>query len=102
MKKIMIVLLLLLVTACQSGSPSGYDGEGYILEVADSRVLVLDKKYSETTWREIQDEYEGGAIWISTKNADLKPGQKIRYWIEGGIDGSYPAQASARKIEVIE
>jgi hypothetical protein len=28
-------------------------------------------------------------------------GQKVRYWVEGGVDESFPAQARARKIEIM-
>ncbi|MFE5320695.1 DUF3221 domain-containing protein [Paenibacillus sp. NPDC056579] len=31
-----------------------------------------------------------------------KVGQKVRYWVDGGIAESFPAQASAKKIEIIE
>ena len=48
------------------------------------------------------NEYTGGAIWLSTKKKDLKPGQKVQYQIRGGIDESYPAQAEAKDIKIIK
>ena len=42
-----------------------------------------------------------GAVWLSTKKKGLRPGQKVQYQIRGGIDESYPAQAEAKDIKII-
>lgn len=101
MKKIatMLGMLLMLLTACSSGDAAA--GEGYILEVDGGRVLILDQPYVGKTWNELFEQYQGRAIWLTTAKSDLKPGQKVRYWIKGGINESYPEQAQAENIKVI-
>lgn len=91
--------LILTLVGCSDG-PSAGMGEGYILEVTDDRILVIEEKL-EGQWQEVHREYRGEAIWLRTKKSGLKPGQQVRYWIRGGVNESYPAQASAKKIEVI-
>lgn len=101
MKKIATTLgiLLMLLTACSLGDAAA--GEGYILEIDGGRVLVLDQPYVGKTWNELFEQYQGSAIWLTTAKKDLEPGQKIQYWVKGGINDSYPGQAQAEKIKVI-
>lgn len=99
MKKLLVLLVVLLLTACTQTTP---DGEGYILEVSDRSILVIDELIVDKSWNEIFDEYTGNAIMLSTRKKNLKPGQKIRYWVNGGVNDSYPSQAEAKKIQVID
>lgn len=106
MKRILfLVLLLTIFSGCkisdQTNNQAGYEGEGYILEVSEDRILIVEQKYSNKTWEEIMNDYVGEAIWLRTKTKDLKPGQRIYYRIEGGIDDSYPSQADAKEIKII-
>ncbi|WMT38902.1 DUF3221 domain-containing protein [Paenibacillus sp. D2_2] len=102
MKK--IVLLTLVFTAligCNQGT-SQVVGEGYILEITNKGILVVDEKFPVKSWKDIMNEYSGNAIWLSTKKHGLKPGQKIQYQIKGGIDESYPTQAEAKHITILK
>jgi len=102
MKKIaLLVLVFMLLIGCNQGS-SQVMGEGYILEVSNHRILVIEKEFPGKSWKDIFDEYRGDAIWLSTKKKGLKPGQKVQYQIKGGIDESYPAQAEAKNIKIIK
>ncbi len=79
--------------------------EGFILEISESRVLVVEHVKAEDfdkLWNEIMDQDPGEAIWLSTSNADgFQVGQKVQYWIKGAVMESYPTQGTAHKIEVI-
>lgn len=68
---------------------------GEITEIKDGRFLVISesKKLSD-----VQSE----AIWFSTDELDtLEVGQMVSVWTTL-IEESYPGQASAEKIEIIE
>lgn len=96
------VSLLLLLSSCVQGEAHG---EGYILEINGQRVLILDKLEEEDIgkkWNDIMDEYRGNAIVLSTDQTDLEVGHYVEYWIDGEIATSYPEQAKAKKIKVIE
>ena len=80
------------------------DGEGYIFELNDKRVLILDRLREEDSgksWNDIFQTYQGTAIWLKTDASGLKAGQKVRYWIDGPVAESFPSQGSAKKIESI-
>lgn len=105
MKKICILIMLLLIFGCSNKDNSMNslsEGVGYILEVTESRILVIEDKYLNKSWKNILNEYNGRAIWLSTNTRKLQPGQKIYYRIDGGIDQSYPEQAAAKEIKVIK
>ncbi|AOZ91032.1 DUF3221 domain-containing protein [Paenibacillus crassostreae] len=116
---LMIMMLILVVTGCTStgesksigGAVSNDEGtvsqmeEGFIFEVTDNSVLVLDQVNTEDfdkTWNDISESYKGSAIWLQTNEAStLMVGQKVQYWIDGPVAESFPMQGSAEKIEVI-
>ncbi|WP_223700002.1 YobA family protein [Sutcliffiella deserti] len=83
--------------------------EGYILEVEEGRILVAEnitwseyEEISEKTFQEL-DEERISLIYLSYEStSNLKVGKKVKVWIEGGINDSYPVQAHAQKIEVVE
>ncbi|WP_178025420.1 YobA family protein [uncultured Paenibacillus sp.] len=105
MKRGWILFVMIMVCAgCASGPQSAnfMEGEGYILEVAEDRVLVVEEPFANQGWTDIMEDYSGEAIWLRTRTPNLKPGQKIRYTIKGGIDESYPSQADAKVIQVLE
>lgn len=96
-----LILVFMMLVGCNQGS-SQLEGEGYILEVAEQRILVVEKEFAGKSWKDIMNEYTGDAIWLSTKKKGLNPGQKVQYQIKGGIDESYPAQAMAKDIKIIK
>jgi len=108
MKRISVLaLMIMLLAGCNSKEESAMNrtpnqGEGYILEVIEYRILVVEKKYMNKTWKDIMNEYVGEAIWLRTNTRNLKPGQKIQYKIKGGIDDSYPSQAEAKEIKIVK
>lgn len=99
--------MMILLAGCgseewSSNNRSTNGGEGFILEVTEKRILVVEKKYMNKTWKDIMDEYVGEAIWLSTNTRNMKPGQKIHYKVKGGIDESYPSQAEAKEIKILK
>ncbi|GJM78733.1 hypothetical protein HMSSN139_12290 [Paenibacillus sp. HMSSN-139] len=79
MKRGWVLFLLILVCAgCALGPQTSnrMEGEGYILEVAEDRVLVLDEPFANQSWTDIMEDYDGEAIWLNTRTPNLKPGQK--------------------------
>ncbi|RXZ77457.1 DUF3221 domain-containing protein [Paenibacillaceae bacterium] len=107
MKRIMLLaLMMILLAGCSfeevsSINRSPNEGEGFILEVTENRILVVENKYMNKTWEDIMDEYVGEAIWLTTNTRNLKPGQKIHYKIKGGINESYPSQAEAKEVKIV-
>lgn len=93
---------MILLAGCGSEEWSSNEGEGFILEVAEKRILVVEKKFMNKTWKDIVDKYEGEAIWLSTNTRNMKPGQKVHYKIKDGIDTSNPSQAEAKEIKIIK
>ncbi|MHA0857983.1 DUF3221 domain-containing protein [Paenibacillus sp. CMAA1364] len=115
----MVFMVILVLTGCTSTGKSNPTEEpvppdentvsemqeGFIFEIKEGSVLVLDNVQSEDfdkSWTDIFEGYQGNAIWLkSPQAANLKVGQKVQYWIDGGVEESFPSQALAEKIEVI-
>ncbi|TYS58492.1 DUF3221 domain-containing protein [Sutcliffiella horikoshii] len=83
--------------------------EAVILEVKDGRMLVAENvtssEYAEISDKTIQelDEERISLIYLSyDKLADVKAGDEVEIWIDGGLDHSYPAQGHAKKVELKE
>ncbi|MET3574457.1 DUF3221 domain-containing protein [Bhargavaea ullalensis] len=82
--------------------------DGTVLEVEVGRVLVAEnidpETYGKIRGKDWQEMSEEGImlIFIGFEEADrLKPGDRVKAQIEGGVDESYPAQAEASEIEVV-
>lgn len=105
MRIVLLMLTMMLFSGCdfkgQYNKQFIYEGEGYILEIAENRILVVENKYLNKTWKDIMNDYVGEAIWLRTNAKNLKAGQKIYYKIKDGIDESYPSQAYAKEIKVL-
>lgn len=97
---IALIVIVTALTGCVGNAPP--DGEGYVLEKTSTGVLIIEQRIMDATWNEIMDDYEGEAIVLRTNKRGLKRGQKVRYWVNGGVNTSYPAQADAKKIQVID
>lgn len=81
--------------------------EGFILEVEKGRLLVAENitevKYQEIKNKTIQelDEARISLIYLSYNHENnVKAGNKVTVWIDGGVEHSYPAQAGVKKIAV--
>ncbi|WP_334076673.1 hypothetical protein [Paenibacillus sanfengchensis] len=70
MKRIVqLMLTMMLFSGCdikeQYNNQSIYEDEGYILEIAENRILVVENKYLNKTWKEIMSDYRIHASGLS-------------------------------------
>ncbi|MBT2678531.1 DUF3221 domain-containing protein [Bacillus sp. ISL-35] len=99
-----VLMLILGLAACSNDQVSG---EGFILEVNDDSILVV-QNINQERYKEIKDVPgdalidQGGLelIWLVYDDTDkLKKGDHIEFWTDGSVRESYPEQATAKKIE---
>ncbi|MEK3913048.1 DUF3221 domain-containing protein [Paenibacillus sp. FSL H7-0331] len=109
MKYVMLVATIFLcMTGCSTNNPN--DGnpkvwdyrEGYVIAKEYHKYLVVRNTNSaeikNKTVSQLLKEAQPDAIWITvhTDNDSIHIGDKVSISIDGGIDQSYPAQASAK------
>lgn len=93
----------LLAAGCSANTPPS--GEGYVLERnGGSSYIIIGEMTADDagkTWNELFEAgYSGDAIVLRLKgDPGLDVGDKVKYWIDGGVNLSYPAQAAAKKVE---
>lgn len=109
----MLLIFTLILTGCKDEpSLSKEDGlriEGYILNVEEGRILVAEgitfehyEKIKDKTVDELSNK-SLSLYYFSYENANsLNKGFQVNVWIDGGIDQSSPAKATAKKVEIIE
>ena len=113
MKKIFTLLIVfcLALVGCSeiSKTTKTEQIEGYIIEIEENRILVAEDitsdKYEAIKDKSISDLNEEGISLIYFSNDDLsnlRVGNKVGIWFDGKMAESYPGQAGAIKIEVIE
>lgn len=103
------------IAGCSGGSDGKVDTntalrtEGYILKVEQKSVLVAENisvdRYERIKDKTLQELQEHSVPLIRLRYSDtnnLSKGNRIEIWISGGIEESYPMQATAEKIELIE
>lgn len=93
---LVFMILAILICGCSNNGESANQPEpkyiGYVVQQEENRILVTH--YDEQS--ELND-----AIWIRTKK-NIALGQKVSIELDGGIETSYPAQASAKNIDIIK
>ena len=102
---LMIVLLSTILLGCKSSVQM----EGYILQVEPNRVLVVhnieDSDFESITTKsfdELMSENIDLTYYDYEDTEGFQKGDKIKIWTTGDAQTSYPSQAGATKIEVIE
>jgi hypothetical protein len=89
-----LVMFAIIICGCSNNSKE--IGEpvnkyvGYVVQKEDGRILVTH-----------YDEDLNDAIWIRTKRK-IELGHQVSIEIDGGINTSYPAQASAKDIDILK
>ena len=110
---IILLSLTLLLTGCSENvslkEEDGLKVDGYILDVDKGRILVAEGMTSEqyeTVRDKTLDELFNESLtlyYFSYENtSSLKKGVQVTVWIDGGIDESSPAKATAKKVEIIK
>lgn len=106
MKKafVMLIFILFLVAGCSSnndiGSNEHWDREeGYIVAKENGRILIVPNKVEnfKITLDEILKASKPYAIWLAVDKSEydaVEVYDHVRIEINGGIDQSYPEQAS--------
>ncbi|WP_454190932.1 YobA family protein [Paenibacillus sp. Marseille-Q7038] len=131
MKKLVVTFLLvpLILSGCSlnkgssSESGSGSTNEeatnptndtiitGYIIDKEKDRLLIvegLDESEFNITLQSVDKILkiaEPNATWVSIggiKNNDFNVGEQVKVTVDGGVNTSFPAQASAKKVELIK
>ncbi|MFF2888227.1 YobA family protein [Paenibacillus sp. NPDC057967] len=93
------LIILIALAGCASSSP---DGEGVVFDTDGKQILVLDysaEPYLGMSWNDIFTDYEGSAIWLNAYSSRFKVGDRVQYWMNGGVNDSYPSQGGARKVK---
>jgi ribosomal protein S1 len=106
---VLVSFIVLFTSGCtEKDTTSTDDGssfEGYILDVEEGRVLVAyditAEKFNQISDKTIEDLSKSAEyiplIYLSYDDtSSLNKGSKVKVWIEGGIDDSYPQQAGAK------
>lgn len=114
MKNNLKIILLFLVIASVLITMGCVKGElitikGTIMKVAYNRVLI--SQTSELKPQDFNKSIEQLAkkraldlIWVDTSNLkrSFETGNQVKVWLKGDIKESYPAQAEAKKIKIID
>ncbi|MEA3318627.1 MAG: DUF3221 domain-containing protein [Bacillota bacterium] len=106
---ISLFVVLVGCTSIEENANSSLIIDALILEVKDGRMLVAEDvtrtEYAEISNKTIQelDEERISLIYLSfDKSVDVKVGDEVEIWIDGGLDHSYPAKGHAKKVEMKE
>ncbi|NMH73599.1 DUF3221 domain-containing protein [Bacillus sp. RO2] len=111
-KRVLFIILFVVLVGCTSIEEKTDPSliiNALILEVKDGRMLVAEdvtrSEYAEVSKKTIQelDEERISLIYLSfDKSVDVKVGDEVAIWIDGGLDHSYPAKGHAKRVDVKE
>ncbi|GMK38783.1 hypothetical protein PCCS19_18370 [Paenibacillus sp. CCS19] len=102
-----LCMLVFLVVGCGEGKESSSSTEstvnsdftGYVTKIEKQRALIvtpISRQINESN-KEFYD-----AIWVSNMPPNIKIGQHVEVWFNGGIETSYPGQGMATKVTMSE
>lgn len=107
MQRIFFLLILItLITGCNKPSKPP-DFQGRIIDIDKTHILVVSnvsvEEVETMTTNEILSVKAPNAVWLNVNGSSkYKVGQLVNVWYQGGVNHSYPAQAGAKKVEIIE
>ena len=109
MKIISQLLLLVLTSTILFGCNGDVQVEGYILQVEPNSVLVVENieqsnfdSIATKSFDELMSENIFLTYYSYEDTKSLQKGDKVKIWTSGDAMTSYPAQADATKIKIIE
>ncbi|WP_273126223.1 YobA family protein [Bacillus weihaiensis] len=107
---IVCLFILFILVGCSNKNGNGYGEEiepeanpgisGYVMDKEGQEILVVSteaKDYSKNGG--IEEFYD--AVWASKLTNDVKVGEQVKIWFDGGVETSYPGQAAVSKLEVM-
>jgi hypothetical protein len=109
LKKLLSLLIILSFTLFGC-SEKHQKTEGYILDIEKNRLLIAEKitadEYSQIKNIPIPDLIDQGGLSLTYFSHDddthFQVGDRVIIWFNGNVATSYPGQAGAIKIKVIE
>ncbi|QMV40738.1 YobA family protein [Cohnella cholangitidis] len=104
---------MMLLAAC-GNEPKGQSGQsgtelvqeqrgfiGHVVKKDKGRVLVVNDVEKDFSANGGASHYYE-AVWFSKASSDIQVGQQVEVWAEGEMEDSYPGQAQADRIAVME
>ena len=97
-------LLLFVLTGCNSENTSDPVEEpgitGYVMDIGEEGLLVVSAEAEEAGGTGGVKEYYNAA-WAGNAPGDVEVGECVEIRLEGGVNDSYPLQATVGELEVI-
>ncbi|MBU8907691.1 DUF3221 domain-containing protein [Desertibacillus haloalkaliphilus] len=94
-----------------TGEDAGQDNEeianpdivGYVTNKRENHILVVSIEAQDFSETGGADEFYD-ASWVSTTHVDeeVDIGERVEVWFDGGVNESYPTQAAAKQINILE
>lgn len=117
MKKLSMIILLLtismlMLSGCTKEEPVSIRGEitslqrDYIHDRIRGSILVEGEQTEDTSYDRASVRLTKDTIYVNDNNKkitieDLKEGQIVEIWFTGSVAESYPVQATAAKVKII-
>ena len=97
-------VLLLILAACNSENASVPFEEpeitGHVMDIGEGRILIVSPEALDFSGNGGIEEYYK-AVWAGYAADDVEVGELVKVWFDGGMDASYPGQATVKDLEVI-
>ena len=101
----LLEFLIAFIAGCNDSKPP--DFQGRIIDINKSHILVVSnvsiEELETKTKNRILTDKAPNAVWLNVNSiSKYKVGQLVNVWYQGGVNHSYPAQAGAKKVKIIE
>lgn len=99
--EVSLCLFIFIFTAACSNQHDQPHFIGYVVDKSESRVLVVSSSPQDFSDNGGVKEYYD-AISLAGVSNEVKIGQLVSVWVDGPIAESYPMQAEASKVEIVD
>lgn len=73
---------------------------GYVVQKNEDAILVVSAK-GKRRGTAPNNSYYHEATWFSRAPDPIQVGMKVEAWADGGVDQSYPSQAAAKRVDIL-
>jgi hypothetical protein len=104
------VFMLFIFAGCSNTNGNGHGGEpepgsepgitGYVMDREGQEILIVSTEAKDFSGNGGMEEFYD-AVWASNPPNDVKVGEQVKIWFDGGVETSYPGRAAVGKIEVM-